>query len=259
MDHGLIKSCHDLSDGGLIASAAEMAFGGDLGIALDLSPIGSLRTDYKLFSESNGRWLIEVEPKDRELLEKSIPGARKIGRVLKEKQVKIRDREVGVSMDLCELREIWEKRRRKGKIKMKKACVLIIEGTNCELETKNALTSAGIEAEIVHLKQMTDDVPKERRRRLSDYEILMLPGGWSAGDYVRAGAIYAARIKSRLMPEIKEFVDNGYLVGGICNGFQVLTELGLLPAFDGIPDQPSAALTNNANTPLPVQAGISEA
>jgi len=131
---------------------------------------------------------------------------------------------------------------------MKKACVLIIEGTNCELETKNALTSAGIEAEIVHLKQMTDDVPKERRRRLSDYEILMLPGGWSAGDYVRAGAIYAARIKSRLMPEIKEFVDNGYLVGGICNGFQVLTELGLLPAFDGIPDQPSAALTNNANT-----------
>jgi len=84
MDHGLIKSCHDLSDGGLIASAAEMAFGGDLGIALDLSPIGSLRTDYKLFSESNGRWLIEVEPKDRELLEKSIPGARKIGRVLKE-------------------------------------------------------------------------------------------------------------------------------------------------------------------------------
>lgn len=131
---------------------------------------------------------------------------------------------------------------------MNKACVLIIEGTNCEEEMKTALNMVGIEAEIVHLKQLTGDVPPEKRRKLSDYEILMLPGGWSAGDYVRAGAIFAARIKSRLMGDVKEFVDNGYLVGGICNGFQILTELGLLPAFDGIPDQPTAALTNNQNT-----------
>ncbi|MFZ2455499.1 MAG: phosphoribosylformylglycinamidine synthase subunit PurQ [Candidatus Altiarchaeia archaeon] len=131
---------------------------------------------------------------------------------------------------------------------MNKACVLIIEGTNCEEEMKTALNKVGIEAEIVHLKQLTGDVPKERCRKLSDYEILMLPGGWSAGDYVRAGAIFAARIKSKLMPELKEFVDNGYLVGGICNGFQILTELALLPAFKGIPDQPDAVLTNNANT-----------
>ncbi len=131
---------------------------------------------------------------------------------------------------------------------MNKACVLIIEGTNCEEEMKIALTQVGIEAEIVHLKQLTGDVPKEKARKLSDYEILMLPGGWSAGDYVRAGAIFAARIKSKLMPDVKEFVDNGYMVGGICNGFQILTELGLLPAFEGIPDQPDAALTNNQNT-----------
>ncbi len=128
------------------------------------------------------------------------------------------------------------------------ACVLIIEGTNCEEEMKTALLEAGIPAEIVHLKQLTGDAPKEKQRKLSDYEILMLPGGWSAGDYVRAGAIFAARIKSRLMDDVKEFVDNGFLVGGICNGFQILTELGLLPAFEGIPDQPTAALTNNLNT-----------
>lgn len=131
---------------------------------------------------------------------------------------------------------------------MTKACILIIEGTNCEEEMKNALTSAGIAAEIVHLKQLTGDAPREMTRSLSDYEILMLPGGWSAGDYVCAGAIFAARIKSKLMGEVAEFVENGYLVGGICNGFQILTELGLLPAFDGIPDQPTAALTNNLNT-----------
>jgi phosphoribosylformylglycinamidine synthase I len=131
--------------------------------------------------------------------------------------------------------------------KMKKACILIMEGTNCEEETKIAFEKVGLEAELVHLKQLTGDVPRERRRNLADYSILMIPGGWSAGDYVRAGAIFAARIKSRLMEEIEEFVDDGKVVVGICNGFQILTELGLLPGFDGISETPEAALTNNAN------------
>jgi phosphoribosylformylglycinamidine synthase I len=113
---------------------------------------------------------------------------------------------------------------------------------------KYALEDVGIEAEIVHLKQLTGDAPKEKLRKLSDYQILMLPGGWSAGDYVRAGAIFAARIKSKLLDDISEFVSNGYLVGGICNGFQILTELGMLPAFQGISEYPTAALTNNRNT-----------
>lgn len=131
---------------------------------------------------------------------------------------------------------------------MPKACVLRIEGTNCEEEMKIALEDSGIEADLVHLKQLTGEVSSERKRNLFDYQILMLPGGWSAGDYVRAGAIFAARIKSRLKNEIKEFVDNGYLVGGICNGFQILTELGLLPGFRGISGHPEAALTNNVSS-----------
>ena len=131
---------------------------------------------------------------------------------------------------------------------MAEACVLIIEGTNCELEMKRALEEVGMEAEIVHLKQLTGDAPKEKLRKLSDYEVFMLPGGWSAGDYVRAGAIFAARIKSRLMGDLSDFVASGYLVGGICNGFQILTELGMLPAFQGISEHPEAALTNNRNT-----------
>ncbi len=122
-----------------------------------------------------------------------------------------------------------------------------MEGTNCEEETKTAFEEVGIEAELVHLKQLTGDAPRELRRDLSDYQILMFPGGWSAGDYVRAGAIFAARIKSKLIGDIKEFVDNGNLVGGICNGFQILIELGLLPGFDGVTDEPQAALTTNLN------------
>jgi phosphoribosylformylglycinamidine synthase I len=128
---------------------------------------------------------------------------------------------------------------------MTKAAVMIIEGTNCEKEMKIALDAVGIETEIIHLKQFIGDCPKEKIRKLSDYDILMFPGGWSAGDYVRAGAIFAARIKSKLMPELKDFVADGKMVGGICNGFQILTELGLLPAFKGISDEQVAALANN--------------
>ena len=108
MDQCLVKACHDLSEGGLIAAAAEMAFGGDLGIAIDLAPIKDLRTDHKIFSESNGRWLIEAEPKDREKIEKAIPDAKKIGRILKEKQIKIRDGQTELALPLDELREKWE-------------------------------------------------------------------------------------------------------------------------------------------------------
>jgi len=130
---------------------------------------------------------------------------------------------------------------------MPKACILIMEGTNCEEETKTAFEEVGIEAELVHLKQLTGDVPKKKKRSLFDYQIMMLPGGWSAGDYIRAGAIFAARIKSKLMRDIEEFVANGYLVGGICNGFQILLELGLLPGLEGISEEPIAALTTNLN------------
>jgi phosphoribosylformylglycinamidine synthase len=108
MDHSLVRSCHDLSEGGLLAAAAEMAFGGDLGMAMDLSALGELRTDKKLFSESNGRWLVEVESKDREKFEKAIPEAQKIARVLKDKVIKIRDGPTEISLPLPELREKWE-------------------------------------------------------------------------------------------------------------------------------------------------------
>jgi len=108
MDQCLVKACHDISEGGLIAAAAEMAFGGDLGLGLDLTKLNDLRTDHKLFSESNGRWLIEVEPKDREKIEKSIPDAKKIGRVIKERSIKVRDGKTTIAFTLDELREKWE-------------------------------------------------------------------------------------------------------------------------------------------------------
>lgn len=128
-----------------------------------------------------------------------------------------------------------------------KAAVLYIEGTNCEDEGVRAFNKVGIQAEKVHLKQLTGDCSSKRRRSLEDYDILFIPGGWSAGDYVMAGAIFAARMKSRIGRDVEGFVDSGKLVVGVCNGFQILVEAGLLPGFDGISEHPQAVLTNNAD------------
>jgi phosphoribosylformylglycinamidine synthase len=84
-----------------------------------------------------------------------------------------------------------------------------------------------------------------KRRNLFEYNALVFPGGFSYGDYVRAGAIWAKWIVAKLGKELKSFVDEGRLVLGICNGFQVLVEAGLLPAFRGISPFPEAALATN--------------
>lgn len=114
-----------------------------------------------------------------------------------------------------------------------KVCILRIEGTNCEEESYQAFKRLNANPEKVHLKQLLGiDVKEEEKRDLFDYQCLVIPGGFSSGDYIRAGAIFAARIKSGLKSKIVEFVENGNPIIGICNGFQILVELCLLPAFE---------------------------
>ncbi|MDD4222213.1 MAG: phosphoribosylformylglycinamidine synthase subunit PurQ [Methanomethylophilus sp.] len=127
-----------------------------------------------------------------------------------------------------------------------KVCVLRIEGTNCEDEMVEAFRTVGARPEKVHLKQLLGQCSDGLKRSLEEYDILALPGGFSAGDYVRAGALFAARIKAAVGHDLKMFVEAGKPVLGVCNGFQVLVELGLLPAFDGtMAEQPEAALYTN--------------
>ncbi len=131
-----------------------------------------------------------------------------------------------------------------------KAGVLRIEGTNCEDESNLAFKRLGIQSEKVHLKQLIgEDVDPDEERDLHEYDILMFPGGFSAGDYVRAGAIFGARMKSRLAAELEKYIDTGKPVLGVCNGFQVLVEMGALPAMDELMSSvPKAALeTNESN------------
>ena len=125
--------------------------------------------------------------------------------------------------------------------------VLRIEGTNCEQESYDSFQRLGVHPEFVHLKQLLGiDCTKEEKRNIFDFHCLMIPGGFSAGDYIRAGAIFAARIKSKLQQQLTAFVLEEYPLLGVCNGFQVLIELGLLPGFDDtIQTSPQACLYIN--------------
>ena len=120
-------------------------------------------------------------------------------------------------------------------------CVLLIEGTNCEEESYLAFKRLGAEPDKVRLKEISIG-----KKRLADYHAVMIPGGFSAGDYIRAGAIFAARLRSALGRELTDFVDLGHPVLGICNGFQILIETGLLPGMEGtMSDMPEAVLATN--------------
>jgi phosphoribosylformylglycinamidine synthase len=128
-----------------------------------------------------------------------------------------------------------------------KVCILRMEGTNCEQETFDAFSRLGASPDFVHLKQLEGrDTFAGEGRSLDDYQILMFPGGFSAGDYIRAGAIFAARLKSSIEKDIIRFIEDGKAIGGFCNGFQIMVELGILPAFDcTMAEHPQAVLHAN--------------
>ena len=116
IDLGLIKSCHDLSEGGLAVAAAEMAFAGGYGLELDLGKVPGKaleRSDFVLFSESNSRFLLEVSEKDRQEFEALMKGkaCAKIGKVTKDEKLLIQglNRKIVVDASLAELRRSWKK------------------------------------------------------------------------------------------------------------------------------------------------------
>jgi phosphoribosylformylglycinamidine synthase len=102
--------------------------------------------------------------------------------------------------------------------------ILRTAGTNCDIETAHGFHLAGGRPERVHINQLF-----KKEKRLFDYDIMAIPGGFSYGDDVAAGKILANEIKYLLTEEIKKFAADGKPIIGICNGFQVLVKTGLLP------------------------------
>jgi len=119
------------------------------------------------------------------------------------------------------------------------ALVLTGFGINCDAETENALARAGAKTQRVHLNDLI-----ARPDMLDSRHILAIPGGFSFGDDVASGKILANRLRYKLGAPIKRFIADGKLAIGICNGFQVMVKMGILPLFDGEFVQ-ETTLTNN--------------
>ena len=104
------------------------------------------------------------------------------------------------------------------------AIVLSGYGLNCEAETRFAFETAGANADIVHVNDLI-----ARPSKLSKYQIMAIPGGFSYGDDTGSGKAFANRLKNNLSDVLAAFLQRDTLMIGICNGFQILTSLGLLP------------------------------
>lgn len=102
--------------------------------------------------------------------------------------------------------------------------ILHASGTNRDAEAARACELAGGAPEIVHINQL-----RQGARRFQDYQMLLLPGGFSYGDALGAGARMALDMQVYFHEELHSFVESGKPVLGICNGFQVLVKAGLLP------------------------------
>lgn len=130
-----------------------------------------------------------------------------------------------------------------------KAIILTGNGTNCEMEMAHACKLAGADVfDIVHISELLCG-----KTRLTDYSFLNLPGGFLDGDDLgsaKAGAnrflhAHVANHKEMLFDQIIQFINKGSLILGVCNGFQLMVKLGLLPALEGNYTKQSATLTFN--------------
>jgi len=119
-----------------------------------------------------------------------------------------------------------------------KVLVLRAAGTNCDVETAYAFDIAGAASERVYIDEL-------ERLRLTDYQIIALPGGFTYGDDIAAGKILANEIKYKFRDKFLKFIEQGNLLIGICNGFQVLVKCGILPAFNSNFETQSVSLVSN--------------
>ncbi len=138
-----------------------------------------------------------------------------------------------------------------------KALIIRTAGTNCDGEMVRAFALAGAETELVHLDALLADPA-----RLDGFDLFGFPGGFSYGDDIASGRIFAMKVRERLYPGLRAAAERGCPMIGACNGFQVLVQAGLLPGPPAgerggerggeawptdAPPAPTLALTENAD------------
>ncbi|MCB8977656.1 MAG: phosphoribosylformylglycinamidine synthase subunit PurL [Ardenticatenaceae bacterium] len=256
MRAGLVQSCHDCAEGGVAVALAEMCIAGRIGAELQLIHVprdwhAAYSTDeVVLFAESLSRFLVEVRPEDaprfRELLA-DVP--HECVAVIGGENLVVNGRTGSPILNLSveEMEEAWRghvvgnpysvisnqysvnskpttDNRSPITVNRPKVLILHANGTNRDHDAALACTLAGGEPEIVHINQLMAG-----ERQLADYGMLVIPGGFSYGDDLGAGVLWALDLRERFGEEIRAFVKDGRPVLGICNGFQTLVKAGILP------------------------------
>ncbi|MFA5842894.1 MAG: phosphoribosylformylglycinamidine synthase I [Candidatus Gracilibacteria bacterium] len=120
--------------------------------------------------------------------------------------------------------------------------VLAGYGINCEEETKFISEKVGAKASVVHINDLIAN-PKQ----MEAHQIMVFPGGFSYGDDVGSGIAYANKVKNNIWDDVVKFVKEDKLVLGICNGCQIMANLGLVPGFNGEYGKREIALCWNAS------------
>jgi phosphoribosylformylglycinamidine synthase len=124
---------------------------------------------------------------------------------------------------------------------MKPSCLIIrTAGTNCDRELAYAFEQAGASTQTIHVNELVS-----HPQRLEPFDLVGFPGGFSYGDDIAAGRILANRLKHGLYEPLRAAIHRGVPMIGICNGFQVLVKLGLLPEPDAM--QQTATLADNTS------------
>jgi phosphoribosylformylglycinamidine synthase I len=265
---GLVPACHDCAEGGLAVALAEMSLAGGIGVeaALDKVPGGAELTDTEiLFSESLSRFVVEVDSEQTAAFEQLMRAAHiplgQIGTTTENNfTIQGRDGERLIDVSPAELEQAWRghiEPRGRGAEEQRgtrfspaplpprssapshtpRVLILHANGTNRDQDAALACQLAGGDPEIVHINQLLSG-----ECRLVDYHMLVLPGGFSYGDDLGAGVVWALDLQHRLQAQMAAFVADGRPVLGICNGFQTLVKSGLLPGGE---EARSVTLTYN--------------
>ena len=252
IDNKTVISAMTLKEGGIAEGLSKMAFGNKIGVS-----IHSNLDEKELFKEAYGCFLVELENNKDEGLELEI-----IAETTYKAEITYKD----LKLTLDELIACWEKPlnsifpakdnvkveakeiksqigQKKTYLGLKKASPKIIipafPGTNCEEDSKRAFEKVGGEAEILIFKNIKENQWQESiealRKAIKNSQILMLPGGFSAGDEPDGSGKFIANVLKNpaIKEEILDLINNrDGLILGICNGFQALIKVGLLPYGD---------------------------
>ncbi len=246
---GLVQACHDCSEGGLAVTLAEMALAGQPGLVVDIGRLASpvLTATEALFAESLTRFVLEVRPADTAALTRllaDVPHA-PLGVVTEAAEFVIQqDGATLIHLPVAALGQAWAGRRidvhqpshtggtlpsppaspRSVLSRTPKVLILHANGTNRDRDAALACRLAGGQPDIVHVNELLAG-----ERRLADYHMLVIPGGFSYGDDLGAGVLWSLDLRYGLGEQLHRFVDSGRPVLGICNGFQALVKAELLP------------------------------